>query len=318
VTVAFRNIVVAVRDIGAATGLLSKAGALSARGARIELLHVLTGPVSVAISGLRQPRDALAQATREAAERVHDELQRLATARAPETRNVSVHVSRNLPIADAIVRRAGDVGADLLVAAVQPPRFAGRLLLVNTDWELIREATCPVLIVKRGARYRAGAVLAAVDPFHANDKPARLDARLIATARSVARSLGGEAHVLHAYAPLAAIMPASLMQPLPVVVSAKDDAAYTRQVRRTFDALAARAGIPPARRHLRPGDVTAQLTRAVRETGAQLVVMGAISRSGMKRVFIGNTAERVLDRLQCDLLVVKPTGGKGRIPSRRS
>jgi universal stress protein E len=34
--------------------------------------------------------------------------------------------------------------------------------------------------------------------------------------------------------------------------------------------------------------------------------MGAVSRSGLKRLFIGNTAERTLDRLDCDVLVVKP------------
>jgi universal stress protein E len=36
------------------------------------------------------------------------------------------------------------------------------------------------------------------------------------------------------------------------------------------------------------------------------VVAGAVSRSGLKRAFIGNTAERLLDDLPCDLLIVKP------------
>jgi len=36
------------------------------------------------------------------------------------------------------------------------------------------------------------------------------------------------------------------------------------------------------------------------------VVMGALSRSGLKRLFIGNTAEAVLDALPCDVLIVKP------------
>jgi universal stress protein E len=42
--------------------------------------------------------------------------------------------------------------------------------------------------------------------------------------------------------------------------------------------------------------------------------MGAVSRSGLKSIFIGNTAERVLDRLQCDLLVVKPRRFESRVP----
>jgi universal stress protein E len=38
--------------------------------------------------------------------------------------------------------------------------------------------------------------------------------------------------------------------------------------------------------------------------------MGAISRSGLKGLFLGNTAEDILDRLHCDLVIVKPAGFK--------
>ena len=44
--------------------------------------------------------------------------------------------------------------------------------------------------------------------------------------------------------------------------------------------------------------------------------MGAVSRSGLKRVFIGNTAERVLDDLPCDVLVVKPARSVSRVAAR--
>jgi len=43
-------------------------------------------------------------------------------------------------------------------------------------------------------------------------------------------------------------------------------------------------------------------------------VMGAISRSGLKGVFIGNTAERILDELSCDILVIKPPVFRNRVP----
>ena len=50
-----------------------------------------------------------------------------------------------------------------------------------------------------------------------------------------------------------------------------------------------------------------------RSIRAQIVVMGAMSRSGLKRVFIGNTAERVLHDLPCDVLVVKPPRFKSHV-----
>ena len=44
----------------------------------------------------------------------------------------------------------------------------------------------------------------------------------------------------------------------------------------------------------------------VEQVGAGVVVMGAIARNAIKRVFIGSTAERVMDSLPCDLLIIKP------------
>jgi universal stress protein E len=48
-----------------------------------------------------------------------------------------------------------------------------------------------------------------------------------------------------------------------------------------------------------------------------IVVMGAISRSGLKRLIIGNTAERVLDFLECDVLIVKPKRFHNKVPRAR-
>jgi universal stress protein E len=60
------------------------------------------------------------------------------------------------------------------------------------------------------------------------------------------------------------------------------------------------------------------LPRVARETHAGVVVMGAVSRTGLKKLFIGNTAERVLADLPCDVLVVKPGAFREHVaPERR-
>jgi nucleotide-binding universal stress UspA family protein len=43
---------------------------------------------------------------------------------------------------------------------------------------------------------------------------------------------------------------------------------------------------------------------ATRDQHAGMVVMGAVSRSSVKELFIGNTAERVLEEIESDLVVV--------------
>ncbi|MFO7592111.1 MAG: universal stress protein [Acidimicrobiia bacterium] len=51
-----------------------------------------------------------------------------------------------------------------------------------------------------------------------------------------------------------------------------------------------------------------ELPRLVQDLEIDLLIMGGISRSRLEQVFIGGTAERLLDRIECDLLVVKPPG----------
>jgi len=47
---------------------------------------------------------------------------------------------------------------------------------------------------------------------------------------------------------------------------------------------------------------------------ADIVVAGVVSRSALKRVLIGHTAERLLDCLRCDLLIVKPAEFESAVP----
>jgi universal stress protein E len=73
-------------------------------------------------------------------------------------------------------------------------------------------------------------------------------------------------------------------------------------MKRFLDQHAALEGRP----HLYEGMAHECLQKAAKEHAADFVVMGAVARSGLKRLFIGSTAERVLDRLPCDLVIIKP------------
>jgi len=243
-------------------------------------------------------------------------LEKLSRSNVLEGLRVEVTPSWDFPPHEAIIRRALATSADLIVAAAQPHQFAGRLVLANTDWELIRHSPLPVLIVKSPGDYSKPAVIAAIDPFHARAKPTRLDSRICATASALGRLLKGTTHSFHAYMPLVAIAPdptgASLMLPPEI------EDMHGKQVDKLFRRACERARIPPARRHLNMGLVGDELASVVKRVNAGIVVMGAVSRSGLRRVFIGNTAERILDDLACDVLVVKPADFKSNVSRRRA
>jgi universal stress protein E len=314
-----RQILVAIRDERRAPRApLRKAAALArANGARIELFHAINEPE--ALDALRRGSAAghpTAEITQALTARAEKRLGRLAALEEFKGLKVTCTATWDFPPHEAIIRRAIVSNAGLVIASAQPRETGGRLLLGNTDWELIRHCPCPVLIVKSTKPWRRPAVIASVDPFHAHDKPASLDRRILEAGEYFARELKGALHVFHAYMPMPVIAPAPAGQALAVEPSPALDQVHTTQVENVLNKVAARAGIPPRRRHLSLGITADELDRVVRETGAGLVVLGAVSRSGLKRLFIGSTAETVLDRLDCDLLVVKPRDFDTKVPRR--
>jgi nucleotide-binding universal stress UspA family protein len=57
------------------------------------------------------------------------------------------------------------------------------------------------------------------------------------------------------------------------------------------------------------------LVSAAIEQRADFLVMGAVARRGLNKLFVGSTASRALDRVPCDLVIVKTPGFA--IPSTR-
>jgi len=316
-----RRILVAIRDERhALRGPLLKAAAIArASGARIELFHAINEPE--ALDALRRGL-VTGHPAREIIDRItgrsNKRLARLAELKEFRGLKVTCNATWDFPPHEAIIRHALSSDADLVIASIQPKAVGGRLLLANTDWELIRHCPCPVLLVKSKRAWSKPAVVAAIDPFHAHDKPAALDRRILEAGKYLAQTLRGSLHAFHAYMPLVLIGPASASGAMAVVVPAEMEDIHSEQVRQGFDRAVAAFGVTAARRHLEMGTVLDELAQVVNSTRAGIVVTGAVSRSALKRFFIGNTAERTLDRLECDLLIVKPREFRSRVPRRVS
>jgi universal stress protein E len=208
---------------------------------------------------------------------------------------VTVDVVWDHPFERAIVKKAASHDYWLVAKDTHHHNLIQRTLLTNVDWHLVRECPVPLLLVKDRKLAAEPNVLAAVDPVNEHDKPAALDDRIFTFAADLARVLRGHLHVMHSYAtPMGAELPPDVAK----VIADEHRAA----MRKFLDRHAVLGG----RTHLYEGFAHDSLPKAATEHAADCVVMGAIARRGLKRLFIGSTAERVLDRLPCDLVIIKP------------
>jgi universal stress protein E len=230
--------------------------------------------------------------------------------------DVAIDTRWDYPLHDSIVRKAVDSGADVVIKDTHFHSALQRSIFSNTDWSLIRGCAATLWLVKPRPPGQRPCFIAAVDPLHERDKPAELDNRILETAIELGTWLRGEVHVFHAFDVSAALAVSTDSMAMPMALPVNEFTDAMRAEHRDAAARLCKAhGIPPERTHVEQGSTRELLMTLTDQLRADAVIMGAISRSGWKGLFLGNTAEDVLDRLHCDLVIVKPDGFKPALPT---
>ena len=310
---AIRKILIPIKELNnrAIPSVLKAAQLARAHGASLELFHVLTAEMYPA--PLMRSQRFFATLEIDARQSAIRRLEAIADRLRLHSIKVTVSAAWDFPAHEAIVRRAQAIKADLIVVSQHAGKHRRPWLMRLTDWELIRRSPVPLLLVKSRHLYRRPAILAAVDPSRAHQKPETLDRDILRTASKWSAVLHGSLHAVHAYARFPVNMPPEVLTP-GMIDSLQQDAERVALKRFTRVLLPQR--IVRKRQHLSALPPVEAITATASETRSAIVVMGALSRSGIKRMLIGNTAEHVLDALSCDVLVVKPANFQNRVPKK--
>jgi universal stress protein E len=288
-TSALRAITVVVDPLQKTHPALQKAAALAgASGAKLTLLNTFVLPQPMSGADSISARSLVEAAVRDR----RRQLDKLAAGLRRDGIAVRCMVEWDYPQHEAVVRHVLAERPDLLVAETGHHSRIVRWILSNTDWELIRSCPCPLWLVRGGKLPKLPKVLVAVDPAHQHATRSRLDSRLLVAAEQLAGLVGGTLAIVHADNPANSSLEA-------------------------VERLGKRHNIPPARRYVLPGETTRVLPDVVERFGADILLLGAVSRSRIGEPFIGTTAERLIDRVECDVFVVKPAGYRSPVSRRR-
>ena len=176
----------------------------------------------------------------------------------------------------AVARASIRNDADVVLKSSYRHSTRERILNRTSDWTLIRECLCPVLLVKEGKARDLRRVLAAIDIRSGRESYEKLNEHIINLSKRILDTEKAEVHFINAF---------------------KDF--HTVPDRNT---LIRNCGVSSDRIHIQMGEPDDVIVRGARDLDASLVVIGNSARSGLSAVINGNTVERVLDRLDCDVL----------------
>jgi len=224
------------------------------------------------------------------------------TALSADDLEVSISVEwSNTPFL-TIVRKVLRDGHDLLIKTAEHVFGPAAALFHPTDRHLMRKCPCPVWMIRPEKHAAYKRILAAVDSFRRDEINADLNRHILDLACSQATRDNAELHVVHAYHVRSQVL-------LPTGIDVDEYRnAVTRLHRERLDELLEGLSIPTQHVHLEEGWPGEVIPAIARREGADMIVMGTLARVGIPGVFIGNTAERALDHVDCDILAIKPKG----------
>lgn len=195
-----------------------------------------------------------------------------------------------------IVRAVQRGEADLVLVARRNQE--GGAGLGSVTKKLMRKCPCPVWVVKADGCTEPRTLVAATDLTRVGNQAVVLAADLAALFRA-------ELDVVHAW-PLPLAVP--VLPELDVPAQSRLDVEqHERAARARFEQALAALTLPVGfRPHLLCGAPSIAIQEVVERRAADLLVMGSVSRGGIAGLLLGNTAERLLDRVQCSMLTIKP------------
>ncbi len=289
------NILVAIDDIADVPFVMEKAAALAkAASAKTHVVRVAFEELAEFGRTSADDRQMLKTYVLQADEQ---ELEDALEDARPQFRDLETTTIWHKRVSQGVLDVADLVKPDLIVKATHAPEQGrGRVL---DDWHLLRNESCPVLLVKPSAWVKNPVVLAAINGLDDDHEP--LNLAVLERAGDLARALTGRLHVVNAY-PAFERWVGQLGDGVDYEALVGE---VETEIRDRVHALADRAGASIEQLHVREGKASFVIGQLAEETSAEALVIGTAARGGVKGVVFGNTAEAVLHHVDADVLTVR-------------
>ncbi|MFV0574717.1 MAG: universal stress protein UspE [Vibrio sp.] len=205
---------------------------------------------------------------------------------------------------EAIIGEVFEGQHDILLKATRQHDMLESVFFTPTDWHLIRKCPCPVLLVKNHDWPIDGHIIASVHVGSEHTSHVALNESMVEQGLKFSKQLNADLYLVNSYP----ITPANVTIELPEF----DPTSYTDAVRgfhlTAMKALRQKYGIDEEHTIVKEGLPEEVIPKTSKELDAGLVILGTTGRTGLSAVFIGNTAENVIDKINCDVLALKPEG----------
>jgi universal stress protein E len=205
---------------------------------------------------------------------------------------------------EAIIAEVFSGGHDILVKGTRKHDILESVIFTPTDWHLLRKCPKPVLLVKNSDWPQEGNIVASVHVSSESEVHQRLNSAMTEQLLEISKRFNAKPYLVSAYPET----PVNIALELPEFDPSSYSDALRAHVLTSMKALRQKYGIDNAQAIVEQGLPEDVIPQVATKLDAAMVILGTTGRTGLSAVFIGNTAEHVIDKINCDVLALKPDG----------
>lgn len=213
---------------------------------------------------------------------------------------------------EAVINTVIDEDYDLVIKSTHQHDTLKSVIFTPTDWHLIRKCPSPVLLVKDHEWPEQGHILAAVNSVSDNEQHQALNRRIISDAQFICQLANAQLSLVNTYP----ATPVNIAIEIPEFNPSQYNEAVKKHHEDETFALADSFNIARTECEIKEGLPEDVIPLVANNKGSELVVIGTVGRTGLSAALVGNTAEHVIDSLDCDVLALKPDGYKSPLSRR--
>jgi universal stress protein E len=204
-----------------------------------------------------------------------------------------------------IIREVLRAKHDLVLRVAKGKDSRSKSFFGNSGGRLLRQCPCAVWLVSSEAAPKFDHVLACIDTSSGDEQDAKLNERVYDLGLAISKYHGGHFSVVHAWSIWNEQMLKGRMgEELFEEVEKDNEAQVIRMLNEFLKRYESDAN--SERVHCVKGEAADVISEMTRDGGVDLVVMGTVARSGITGIVTGNSAEQILNRIQCSVLALKP------------
>jgi|GEM_PF-4837897 len=208
----------------------------------------------------------------------------------------------------SIVDAATEDKLDILITEPDETGAVTRFFYGSLTLSILRKAPCPVWVVNKSRNETYQRVLIAVDLFQSDEVSSRLNTGLVEIGSAFAKKQGAECHLVSVWK---LDIEDTLHSPFLNIPQDKIDTLVSErnvECLRIYNSFVAEheSMLQDVNSQLVHGEASRILIDYIEDNKIDIIIMGTHARAGIKGFVIGNTAESLINQIDCSIIAVKP------------